>query len=178
MKILLFIFASISLLSNLFGIDSVKNNEYDYRFSVLELFLSKYQTPIDKNLYMQVTFDQPNPFLLYSIQLEYDFKKKIFTPKIKSSRPLRFSIDYIDNLKKQSVYRLPQVTGKVEIASCDQTQLYGANKNRTEIFVTIAEKVISEDSSFSRLITYKTIATIHAETQRFSLNKWEKAPPE
>lgn len=177
-KILLFIF-TFMLFNSLLGISSVENDEYDYSFSPLELFLAKYKTQIDdnSNLCMQVTFDQPTPFLFYSIQLEYDFKKKEFTPEIKSSKPVRFSVEYIDNSKKRSNYRLPQVTGKVEIASCDQTQLYGANKDKIEICVTVAEIVISEDSSFPRLIAYKTIATIYTEAKRFSLSRWEKVLP-
>ncbi len=104
----------------------------------------------------------------------YDSKRKDFIPKIKSNSPVRFSVTFIDKFLQKQIHKIPEIVGKVEIASCDQTELQGANQNKTEVTVTIVEKIEANEFSFSNLVVYRTIAAINPNTQEVTMSKWDK----
>ena len=87
---------------------------------------------------------------------------------------MRFSVTFIDKFLQKQIHKIPEIVGKVEIASCDQTELQGANQNKTEVTVTIVEKIEANEFSFSNLVVYRTIAAINPNTQEVTMSKWDK----
>lgn len=176
MKHLLFFLVFIIIANNnLHAYPNKNENIYNYKFSVLELFFKKYYPPAGDSSSIIIDFlDQTNLFVSYDLILGYDSKRKDFIPKIKSNSPVRFSVTFIDKFLQKQIHKIPEIVGKVEIASCDQTELQGANQNKTEVTVTIVEKIEANEFSFSNLVVYRTIAAINPNTQEVTMSKWDK----